>query len=437
MNPILGLTPAILLTAAGPLLAQAPSGPAKIAVGAPLMAPMSTPSKVDITLQDARGKPAAADRDIQLRVFKPGVTAPEIVTVLKGSSSAQVSVVGKHAGLGEVSVEPVNTTSHILSATSEIGFAPEQAYTPVLPLNLTLSVSPRSQLFAGADTGKVVARLLDSRGIPTAATHDISVMFPEVSEWLEPHMLRIAAGSAVGSVTISSSAAGKLVLAPVVEPPSFRGSPIGTQRLDIEFVNQIVALRLLADPRYAKAFSRPEFTVKAGLIDAQGNWIASDNDRTIVLRVEPPAAGRLREGELTIKRGTSVAQTSYMPNDEGVAKLSALGSGLQVQDDQIHFSYAWTYFIMFAALFGFFGGVTKQALKGKWDLKQFIIGAVVGTACGVLAYVLAPLIVTLSFKPEQLKNASKLFEAIAWGFVGGGGGPALLGRVFPSDGSGK
>jgi len=437
MSRRLGLTALLLLATTGTPAAQAPTGPARISVGAPPMVATSTPSTVDITLQDARGKPVTADRDIQLKVLKPGAATHEIVTVPRGSSSTQISVLENRAGLGEVVVSPLDTSSPIRSATSEIAFAPPQAYTPVLPLSLTLSVSPRLQLFAGVDTGKLIARLVDSKGIPATTDREISVSFPESSERLAPYPLRIPAGLAYGTASVSSTSAGRLVLSPLVEPPTFGGTPISTQRLDVEFVNQIVALRLLADPRYVKAFLRPDYAVKVGLIDAQGNWIASDNDRTVVLRVDPPAAGRLREGELTIKRGTSVVQTTYVPNDEGVAKLSAIGTGLQVQEDEIHFLYAWSYFIMFAALFGLFGGVTKQALKRKWNPKQLAINAALGVACGALAYILAPLIVTLTFKPEQLKEASKLFEAIAWGFIGGGSGPALLGQIFSPSGSGK
>jgi hypothetical protein len=48
----------------------------------------------------------------------------------------------------------------------------------------------------------------------------------------------------------------------------------------------------------------------------------------------------------------------------------------------------------------------------------------------VVTYLIAPLLVGLSLKPAGLENGSKIFEAFAWGFFGGGSGITLLGRIF-------
>jgi hypothetical protein len=249
----------------------------------------------------------------------------------------------------------------------------------------------------------VIARLLDKQRVAVSAAEDIEVSFPGLREKLSPHPLRIAAGSAYAEAMLSSSQVGRFVLEPLLKPSIVNGRPVGTDRLEIEFVSQIVGLRLLADPRYVKGFRRPEIKVKVELINAKGNWIASDEDRTVILRVDPPTAGRLRESDITITRGTSVSETTYRPYDEGTAKIETVGTGLLVQQTEFEFRYVWTFFLLIAVIAGVAGGVVAQATEKKKNRKLFLISAIVGAACGALAYVLAPLLIRITLRQKIYK----------------------------------
>jgi hypothetical protein len=200
----------------------------------------------------------------------------------------------------------------------------------------------------------------------------------------------------------------------------------------VEFVSPIVGLRLIADPSYAERVSRPKIALKIGLVDAQGNWIASDKDRTVLLRADPATGGVLGKAEITIPKGNSVAETTFVPSGEGKTTIKAVvREGLVVEPSEIEFKYASMYFWFLAALGGLIGGGVRNAIGTDHSAKRILLHCLGGAVTGLLTYLLLPLIISLSLKPANLQTSSKVFEAFVWGFIGGGSGTPYWGEFLP------
>jgi len=148
---------------------------------------------------------------------------------------------------------------------------------------------------------------------------------------------------------------------------------------------------------------------------------------------ETNAGGTVAKTDITIPKGSSVAETTFQPLAEGKSVIKAVvGEGLIVETEDVEFKYAYIYFWGIAALGGFIGGVIRNAVGSDHSAKTVVVHCIGGCATGLLVYLLLPLMVSLSLKPVNLQNASKVFEAFAWGFIGGGTGTALLGKIISS-----
>jgi hypothetical protein len=410
------------------LYGQAPKGTARIALEAPTSVEAGQPAVVNIRLLGASGQPTAAEADIKFRVDTAGaVVEHQAVTIPKGETSAQVVISKGTPGISDVRVEQSDVPAGGFKANAQIGFSPSNNYRPIGPISLWLSVQPSTKLKAGIETAKIIVRYIDSQKVSIPANQDILVSFPGLKDKISPHPLRIPSGAPFGEADLSDNRAEIIALNPVPSPPVSVMSDSST----VEFVSPIVGLRLIADPAFAESVRHPKIALKVGLVDAQGNWIASDKDRTVLLQADPATAGVLGKTEITIPKGTSVTETTFVPSGEGTSTIKAVvGEGLLVEPAKIEFRNAYLYFWLLATVGGFIGGGVRNAMGTDHSFKRCIYHCFGGAVTGLLSYLLLPLIISLSLKPENLQTSSKVFEAFAWGFIGGGSGVALLGKVI-------
>ncbi|HET6840568.1 MAG TPA: hypothetical protein VFK06_02625 [Candidatus Angelobacter sp.] len=417
----------VLLSSA--LQAQLPST-SRLEIEGPRDVQRGQSGKFNVKLVDTQGHPVTSNSDIKLQVNAPGAQLDrQVVIIRRGSSSAEVNISKQQPGISSINVQQVETPGLGLAAATEVGLASDESYKPVPPLSLWVSVQPQAAKFkAGLETATIIVRWRDSHKFTIPAQRDIKVAFPGVENALSSGQISMARGDPYAEAKLMESQPQVVSLDPVSNPPM----SIFSDTNSVEFVSPIAALKLIPDHSYLKAVRHPSIKVKIGLFDGLGNLIASDHDRTIVLQVDPPSAGTLSSSDVTIAQGQKVVEATFIPTTEGKVTIKALtGEMLAIQNADIEFYYAAAYFWMIAALGGLIGGAVKNVLGADHSRKTIVSEVGGGLAVGVLAYVLAPLLIALSLKPAGLENGSKIFEAFFWGFFGGGMGVALLRKIFP------
>jgi len=351
----------------------------------------------------------------------------QTVTIPKGATSAQVAISREKPGISDIRVEQTDVPTAGFQANAQVSFSPLPTYKPVRPLTLRVNVQPNTKLKAGIDTAKIIVRYTDSHKVSIPAGQDIQVAFPTAADKMSPNPLRIPSGAAFGEADLADTRAEIIPFYPVPSPPL----SITTDANSVEFVSPIVGLRLIPDPSYAERVRRPKIALKIGLVDAQGNWIASDKDRTVLLRADPATGGVLGKPEITIPKGNSVAETTFVPAGEGKSTIKAVvGEGLVVEPAEIEFRYAYPYFWLLATLGGLIAGGVRNAVGTDHSRKRILVHCIGGAVTGLLIYLLLPLVISLSLKPVDLQASSKVFEAFVWGFIGGASGNALLGKIL-------
>jgi hypothetical protein len=279
-------------------------------------------------------------------------------------------------------------------------------------------------------TARVVAVLLDKNKIPVQVEQGVEVAFPG-SNVIEPNPLKIGHGEsfAIGLLSATTTT-GFEILSPILRPPTIGGQPVLRSVLQIEIVSPINTIRLESEyGEYVKAITRPSIPLTLTLIDVNGDPIASDKDRTVVLRVDPPNAGNLEKPEIIVAAGTKTSKAFYIPYQEGKAKILASAGQLQVQPITIEFHYRWWFYAFLALIGGAAGGFVRSYRKENPSPQHFCVNTATGAASGLLAYTSAPLLLTISLNIQNLQNtqvATKVFEAFVWGVLGGFGGPSLI-----------
>lgn len=421
----------IAVLSAAAAFAQAPHVPARLEVEGPKNVVGGEQGKLNIRLLDATGHPFTATKDLKFNVkTSAGQLDQQTVVIHKGENTANLSVSKNTPGLANVQVEAADNAAAGLSGGTQVGFT-STGYTPVPPLSLLITVQPATKLKAGVDTAKVIVRYVDKSNVPVPAKTPIKIDFPGVSNMLTPSSVSIPAGSLFGEADLASTSPQLVPLNAVASPP------IAANNATAEFVSPIVATRVIPDHSYVKSIRHSKVSLAVGLVDDQGNWISSDQDRTLLLQVDPPSAGAFTASSVTIPKGQSTATVMYTPLQEGVAKIKAMAGDIPSPDASFEFRYAAIYFWLIAALGGLIGGGVRNALGDDHTVKKIIVHVGGGLVVGVLAYLVAPLLIAVSLKPAGLENNSEIFEAFVWGFFGGGSGVTILGRIFAKNDSAK
>ena len=409
------------------LAVQAPHVPARLELEAPKNIAGAKQGTVDIKLVDSKGQPFTATRDLKFNVkASAGQVDQQTVVIHKGASSAEVMVSKAAPGLSNVQVESADVATAGLSGGTQIGFTADAGYKPVLPLSLLVSVQPGTKLKANLDSAKVIVRYIDASKVPVPTKNAIKVAFPGLGNLLTPPAVNLAAGDLYGEATLSSTQPQVVPLTPVASPPT----TVTSEAQSVEFISPIVATRVIPDHAYIKSVRHPKVELAVGFVDDQGNWINSDQDRTLLLQVDPQSAGILSASSVNILRGQSTTTVFFTPTQEGTSKIRAVAGDIPSPDAGFMFYYAAAYFWLIAGIGGLIGGVIRNALGSKHSLKAIAMHVLGGGAIGVVTYLVAPLLIGISLKPAGLENSSKIFEAFAWGFFGGGSGITLLGRIF-------
>jgi hypothetical protein len=203
------------------LYGQAPKGTAKIALEAPPAVAAGQQATANIRLLDASGRPSAADADIRLRVDAFGaVVDHQNVTIPKGATSAQVAVSREKPGISDIRVEQTDAPAGGFKASAQISFSPSDAYTPVRPLTLWLSVQSTTKLKAGIETAKIIVRYIDSHKVSIPAPQEFLVAFPGLADKMSPYPLRIPSGAPFGEASLANNRAEIIPLNPVPSPHS-------------------------------------------------------------------------------------------------------------------------------------------------------------------------------------------------------------------------
>ncbi len=380
---------------------------------------------LNIKLLDAKGQPIQASSDLKFTVKASEGQGQQTVVIHKGDTSADVAVSKNAPGLASFHVESADPSTMGLAGSTQIGFIPESGYRPVPPLSLLLTVQPGVKLKVG-ETARVIVRYVDSHKVPVPVQSAIKVGFPGVGELMSPASVNIPAGELYGEATLSSPQPQLISLNPVASPPTSVDNQAGT----VEFVSPIVATRVVASQTYVKSVRHPKITLTIGFMDSQGNWIAPNQDRVLILQVDPPSAGVLGVSSITVPKGQPSVSTTFVATQEGTSKIKAVSGDVVSQDTSFEFHYGAVYFWLIAAIGGLIGGGVRNALDSDHSVKKIVVHLGGGLMIGVITYLIAPLLVGLSLRPAGLENGSKIFEAFAWGFLGGGSGITLVGRIF-------
>jgi hypothetical protein len=376
-----------------------------------------------LKLLDADGRAVAAPRDIHLRATASNASVNKSEVIIeKGATSAQVTVSKESPGIADFSVKQVGGVTSAFSGSTQLSFAPDTSVVPKPPFVIAVSISPSSRLRAGLETGTVVARILDAEQREFPAHRTYTIRFPELTGPVHvmPPNLTIQTGESYGTTEVSATQPTVLPFRPSVNPPSTVLSSVDR----LEFISPIVSAIAIPQHSYLEAMWPPKIGLAVGLTDGRGNWISSDESKTILLRAEPDNDGIFESSAIQISKGQSVVQSYYTPLREGKVIVKAIAGGLQSPDMTIEFRYTAYFFWIIALVGGLLGGIVKYVLDGERGLRV-LLGALVGCFTGWLAYVLVPVLDFRSLSP-LIQGASRVFQAFVYGFLGGGIGFAIF-----------
>lgn len=396
------------------------------------------PQPVTIRLLDSAGIPVKADKDIELHIeAERGLSlGDDSLLIRKGQSSAQLMITKRTPGISGIRITQAQVPTTVFGGHFDLDFAPESNYQPAPPLNVLLTVSPGNWLVLGSKIGKIIAFLRDNNGNPVDAGQDVTISFPKVVGDVSPCCpldVKIAKGQRVGEteVTSTTDVPHDDDLVADVSPPYAYGKPISTTTgLQIHFTSAPITARIIATPDNPETVFKPTIQVRVELIGQNKNLTATDQPRTFRLNAYPTGeggGGRLEDQEITIREGSSSAQTTFVPYQEGITEINAEAGGpLKIEPGRVNFRYRWLAFLLIAGLGGAMGGIARQYARGRHSFMKYFWSAVAGIFVGSLAFVLAPMLVSIGLKPEYLQSVTKLFEGFAWGFFGGFNGPRLF-----------
>lgn len=377
---------------------------------------VSTSQAVQVRLLDVDGKAAVAPQPIHFKVSAAGANVDmHEITIPKGASSASVNIKKDTPGLAHISVEQAGSSGRILSAGTQLNFDTEEDFVPKRPYSISLDVSPSSKILTGA-VGTIVARLVDANNREFPSPRDYHIAFPELAAAarIHPAAIKIARNESFVTAQLSSSQVATLPFHPSILPPL----PFISTTEKVDFISPIVSAVVIPRHSYFESTFPPKIQISVGLADGRNDWIASDLNRTVILKATPEAGGIFENNQIEIPKGQSVVQTFYTPLREGKVIIAAVAGGLQSPEMSIEFRYKLWFFLILAIIGGFCGGIVKRALEGQKQIKDLWLGALVGSFTGALAYLLAPAL-DLKTAVPAVQAGSRVFEAFLYGFLGG------------------
>jgi hypothetical protein len=387
-------------------------------------------AKVEVNLIGIDGRPISPEKDLELHVTATGAKPSQDILIFpKGQSSATLDLKASERGISSVQFESIGSgASSPIQASTQIAFAAEGNYTPKLPLDMLIMVTPSATIKVSIGKAELHVLIVDQDRVPVPSPRDFEVSFLGLDGVLSPFPLHLKKGDLDSEATISSQSPGAYEVKPVTSPPT----TVINEVPEVRFEAPTVGVRLLADPSYVKSVFSPTITIKGGFIDGQGNWSSIDHDTVVSLQVLPPGAGQVSPSNFTEHTGQTMFESQYKPLTEGPATVTAqVEKDLVVEPANLQFYYALWYFLLISAFGGVAGAVVRYCLQApRPSVKHGMIGILSGVFFGPLAYVFAPLLVEVSFKPDLLQSSSKTLVAFLWGFVGGGSGAALFVRIF-------
>jgi hypothetical protein len=399
-------------------------------VAAPPSATVGRTDTFDVTLVSATGVPVAAESDIPFKISGSGFKTAETGVLRRGETSLTVPFTATAPGLADIEVSPSNGANDGTSVTYFVSITDDGGYKPEGPLSIELRVVPEPPLRSGQGIPRILATLLDKTRTPVSASTAIAVAFPEFQfrELLETHPLIIPKDAKYGEVRLRVAGAGTFTSRPVVTPNLLQGSKLsaGPDPMGFTVLGDIAGWRPFTLRPVLTGVFIPEVPVSIALVGQEGRDVQADTDLTAVLTVDPPEAGYLDQNRVTVRRGMKEAPVVYTPLREGSGTIRIEPTGLPGQSLEITFRYALLAFILVALVGGAAGGFIRRLRQDRKGVSGYVQDIVVGSVVGVLAFVLAPLVVSVGFKPPELQNGSKFLEALTWGFIGGAVGPAMF-----------
>ena len=402
----------------------------RILLRAPRTAVPGQPVTVQILLQDSWARPMKASRDVNLRVESQGAQVdPTTVVIPKGQDSIQTQVTLSKPGVADVRVRAMNSGS-ILGGWTPISGVARSDYTPVLPLKIDLSISPRTKLFAG-ETGKITALLVDSANVPIQAPEAIKISFPGLVGTLKPRSLTIERGDPFGEAALSVESQVHESLHPVPTPAVVQGRPLVVGDLPLDVQSRISRLHIVCE-RFAQRLWRSRIPVAVRLLDVDGIESPADKPRTVALRIEPADAAELERPEVTFEMGQREVATSVLPYREGKFKLAAeyLTEELKGDTRDLEFRYVWWFFMFIAVVGGGAGGFLRWSRQRHRARTRLLSHLVLGAITAAILYALVPTLGKVLFALPDLQLAGRAFAAFTWGVIGGVLGPATLATRF-------
>lgn len=192
---------------------------------------------------------------------------------------------------------------------------------------------------------------------------------------LDPLPLRIPSGASSGTATLTASRPGRVQVEYVSAEPAL--GPVEPQVLEVDFEPPITALELAVRPSPIRVGQTAEAVAR--LVDAAGTPVKTATERQVKLDVETGRA-RLGAHSVTVPAGAFEARTTVTGEWWGDAEISASSPNLLTRRVPIAIQFPWALLAvtMVGSLAGGLIAWTYGKAKRHWLWQRLFTGLVTG-----------------------------------------------------------
>lgn len=278
---------------------------------------------------------------------------------------------------------------------------------------LRIAATPERRFLAdGKDTATITVILEDA---PDGAAQNIQIQFLPSLGIVTPNPLIIPKGEVVAFATLTAAEVGKSKVRVASVRPRLeveRGP-----ELEVSFAPPISQMQVSASPPDSSLLDVPEIVV--ALKNADGQTVATDEPRTIALRLEE-GNGEVQPVQVEIAAGKFEGRAKFMPWWMGATKVVAVTPNLIERSATLTVQLP-TLLIALTAAGGLVGGIIAF-----WTNRSRWWRVVIGAFAGFVLY-WAMIFGLLQSIPRNV--ALNPLSAFAVALIGGYVGPQLLGMM--------
>lgn len=278
---------------------------------------------------------------------------------------------------------------------------------------IRLAATPERRFLAnGKDAATITVILEDA---PDGAVQDIQIQFLPSLGTVSPNPLIIPKGEVVAFATLTAAEVGKSKVRIASVRPRLE---VGRgPELEVSFAPPISQIQVSASPPDSSLLDVPEIVV--ALKDADGQTVATDEPRTVALRLEE-GNGEVQPVQVEIAAGKFEGRAKFMPWWMGATRVVAVTPNLIERTATLNVMLP-TLLIALTAAGGLVGGIIAF-----WTNRSRWWRVVIGAFAGFVLY-WAMIFGLLQSVPRNV--ALNPLSAFAVALIGGYVGPQLLGML--------